>query len=131
MTAQQHETPQTAPAFQAPTAEPAVVQIPAASNERLAQLQAQSPAATAAADAAAKRLKDITDAIKVEMTQAAPGAAKLELVGSGGPALRLSYVETWRLDSTKLKAEHPETYVRYAKKSGSWTLKALAGSAGE
>lgn len=121
----------TAPSFEAPAPDPALIQIPADRSERLAQLHAQYADAKAEADAAAKRLKDITDALKAEMTQAAPGAPRLELVGGHGPALRLTYVESWRIDSTKLKAENPETYVRYAKKSGSWTLKAVAGSAGE
>ena len=37
--------------------------------------------------------------------------------------MRLKYTETWRLDTTKLKAEAPETYVKYARKSGSFTLR--------
>lgn len=66
----------------------------------------------------------ITDAIKLELTQAAPEDRKIALVGNAGSTLRLTYVESWWIDSRKLKAEDPETYVQYARKSGTWTLRA-------
>lgn len=101
---------------------PVIVEPPAES--RLAQLHAAYPAAKAAADEAAATLKAITDAIKLELTQAAPDEERVTLRGDG-PTLALTYAERWTIDSRKLKAEDPETYVRYAKKGGSWTLKAL------
>lgn len=108
---------------------PLIVQPDA--DTRLAQLHAAYSDAKAAADAAEKQLKAITDAIKLELTQAAPeGTTKVDLVGNGVP-LRLSWTESWRLDSRKLKAEDPETYVRYAKKSGAWRLAPVAGGAPE
>ena len=97
---------------------------------RLEQLQAAYADAKAAADEAAERLKLITDGIKAALVEAAPeGQMKIGLSGVFGPALQLTYSESWRVDSTKLKAEDPVTYVRYAKKSGSWSLRQV-GSAG-
>ncbi|WP_134740021.1 hypothetical protein [Nocardioides sp. 503] len=105
--------------------DPPPVEVPAGSNDRLSQLHAAYADKKAAADAAAAELKTITDALKVELTNAAgPAARKIELVGPDGPKLRLSYSETWRFDSKRFKAEDPETYVRYAVQGGSWTLKA-------
>lgn len=99
-------------------------QVKPKKGSRLEQLhEAYGPAKAAVADAEAK-LKAITDAIKLELTQAAPdGAEKIELVGENGVPLQLSWVLTWRFDSKKFKADDPQTYVRYAKQSGSWTLR--------
>lgn len=111
--------------------EQAPVTVTPQAGTRLEQLHAAYADAKAAADDAAAKLKAVTDAIKVELTQAAPeGERKIELAGQAGPVLRLTYSESWRLDSKRLKAEHPETWVRYAKKSGSWTLKATGGTQG-
>lgn len=103
------------------------VQVHATTNPRLEQLHAAYTDAKANADQATKTLKAITDAIKVELTQAAPERRRIELVGLDGPALQLTYTESWRVDAKMLKAEEPETYVRYAKKSGSWTLALAKG----
>ncbi|GLW32252.1 hypothetical protein [Actinoplanes regularis] len=78
------------------------------------------------ADELATRLKTITDAIKAELTAARPGA---QYIGVDHPALvqplRLTYVESWTLDSKRLKAENPELYVTYARKGGSWQLRGV------
>ena len=90
---------------------------------RLEQLQAEFASAKAAKDEAEARLKTITDGIKTELQTAVPNLTAIDLRGAEGvPTLELRYVESWRVDSTKLKREDPETYVRYAKKSGSWRL---------
>lgn len=119
---------QTNPALPTPpAAEPEPLTVTAPVDSRLAQLQAVYAEKKAAKDAAEKELKAITDAIKVELTSLDPEERRFELTGNGdAPSLRLTYVESWRLDSTRMKRENPETYVRYAKKSGSWTLKAGA-----
>lgn len=133
MTTQQTPAPQAQPAplglDQAlDLADPdAAFPVHAVEGSRLEQLHAAYADAKAHADEAAKRLKLITDAIKNELNTAAPDSHRVELRGSSGPVLRMSFVESWRLDSTRLKSEHPETWVRYAKKSGSWTLKAVSG----
>lgn len=111
---------------------PAVVEppLPVVNYEpgsRLEQLHAAYFAAKAESKDAESKLKAATDALKLELTTAAPGAPKVGLAGSAGAPLFLSYGETWRFDSKKFKADDPLTYVRYAKKSGSWTLR--AGSA--
>lgn len=91
-------------------------------DTRLAQLHASYADAKARADEAGKQLKAITDAIKVELNTAAPEETRVELRGEAGPPLALRYTERWTLDSKGLKAADPETYVRYARKSGSWSL---------
>lgn len=80
------------------------------------------------ADELATRLKTVTDAIKSELTAARPGSLQIDVAHPAlAQALRLSYVETWRLDAKELKAQDPKTYVTYAKKSGSWQLRAVSG----
>ena len=99
-------------------------------NSKLEQLHALYPEAKAKAEAAAAELKAITDGLKVELTKAAPeGADRIELTGEHGPTLRLTYIKSWRVDAKKLKAEDPETYVRYAVQGGTWQLKAARGGA--
>jgi hypothetical protein len=110
-----------------PDPQPAA-QIQAPPESRLAQLQASYPDLKARAKAAAQALKDCTDAIKLELTTAAPGASRVDLAGGAhGPALQLTYSESWRVDATRLKAEQPVLYVQYAKKSGSWSLAEAKG----
>lgn len=102
--------------------------VEAARSARLAQLHASYADAKAQADAAAEALKAITDAIKLELTQAAPaGETRIELRGENGPPLRLTHSESWRLDSRKLKKDYPQIWVTFAKKSESWTLRAGGG----
>lgn len=109
--------------------EPLTVTAPVGS--RLEQLQASYAEAKAQADEAAARLKVVTDGIKAELSAAIAetGDRRVDLVGGPGPALTMTYAESWRVDAKKLKAEAPETYVRFAKKSSSWTLR-LAKTAG-
>lgn len=104
------------------------VQVRPETGSRLEQLHAEYESAKAAADEAAARLKSITDAIKAELTEAAPGAGRLQLLSPHGPALGLTYTESWRIDTPRLKRENPELYVAYAVKSGSWRLAQLRKS---
>lgn len=74
------------------------------------------------------RLKALSDAIKLELTNAAPEASVIDVWHQALPGpYRLSYVERWDLDTKRLKAEDVETYVRYARKGGSWQLRAVKG----
>lgn len=110
---------------------PSVVVIPDAES-RLAQLHAAYADAKAKADEAAAQLKVITDGIKAELQGGAhDGVHRFELRSPHGPALSLQCVESWRLDSKKLKADKPLVYVTYAKKSSSWTLRPLRSSGGD
>lgn len=109
------------------TAEPKYVVVQPDAGSRLEQLHAAYESAKAEADGAAERLKAITDGIKLELAKAAPEQPFVELVGPAGVVLQLTWSESWRVDSRKLKAEDPETYVRYAKKSGSWSLRRAGG----
>lgn len=75
-------------------------------------------------DELAARLKGITDAIKAELTAALPGAQQIDVTHEALPVpLRLSYVESWRLDAKRLKTEAPAVYVAYAVKGGRWELR--------
>lgn len=72
------------------------------------------------------RLKSVTDAIKAELAAAVPGAQKIEVAHAALPQpLRLSWVPRWELDTKALKAEDPETYVRYARQGGRWELRGV------
>lgn len=107
-----------------PPPEPPAVQVVAPPNSRLEQLQALYPLLKDKADAAGKEFKDCVDAIKLELTTAAPGRTRVDLAGTAHiPALALTYAESWRIDSGRLKAEQPALYVTYAKKGGSWSLR--------
>lgn len=100
-------------------------------DTRLRQLQEAYPAAKAAADAAAFALKSVTDGIKSELAALAPECPAVELCAVDGlPALRLTYSERWTIDTRRLKAEAPETYVRYARQSGAWSLREVRSEAG-
>lgn len=118
----------TAPSTPGP-AQPTVVTPEAGSRlEALAQAYAL---AKPAADAAKLVLDEITDAIKLELTNAAPGALKVDLHAPALEApLRLAAVTKWGLDTTRFKAEQPETYVQFAKQSTYWVLKAIANRGG-
>lgn len=108
------------------------VAVRAEPDSRLEQLLAQHDVLKAAADEAAARFKAVADAIKVEAQTAAYDAERdhspteINITSPYLDApLRLSYVERWTLDAKRMKAEDPATYVTYARKSGSWVLKAV------
>lgn len=77
-----------------------------------------------ARNAAVEAFDAVAAEIKSELgTKASEAAAtKVELQSPAGRPLRLIYAESWRVDSTRLKREDPHTYVKWAKKSGSWSL---------
>lgn len=96
-------------------------------DSRLEQLLAVYAELKPQADETATRLKGITDAIKSELQASHPHAQRVEVAHPALPeALRLSYVESWRLDTKQLKADKPEVYVAYAQKSGSWQLRGVS-----
>jgi len=100
--------------------------ITPAEDTRLAQLAAQYDLAKAESVKATEALKAITDAIKVELTNAAPGETDVRLESPElARPLRLTAITSWRVDATKLKTEAPEIYVRYAKQSTAWRLEAV------
>lgn len=76
------------------------------------------------ADEISSRLKAITDAIKAELVAGSPGAERIDVAhGALAQPLRLSYVESWTLDTKRFKAEQPALYVAYARKGGKWELR--------
>lgn len=117
------------PVTAAPTnTSPAPHIVVASEGTRLEQLHAQFADAKSAAKEADDRLKAITDGIKAELAAAEPGQGKVELRSPVGPPLRMTYVESWRMDTKRLKAERPDVYVSYAVQGGSWQLRAVTGT---
>lgn len=99
-------------------------------GSRLESLLAEYDVAKARADEAAARLKTITDGIKAETLAQELNAVddRFDITSPYLAApLRLSYVESWRLDAKRMKAEDPAMYVTYAVKGGSWQLRKAAG----
>jgi hypothetical protein len=104
---------------------PPTVTYPAPVGSRLAELAAAYAVAKPHADAAEERLKAITDAIKVELTAAIPGGEDIRLTAPELPKpLRLRAETSWRLNVAGLKKADPLTYVRWARQSTRWVLKA-------
>jgi hypothetical protein len=100
--------------------------VQAQPGTRLEQLAAQYDLAKAEADKAGETLKAVVDAIKLELTLAAPNETTVDLYSPDlARPLRLIAVDSWRVDAKKLKTEAPETYVRYAKRSTSWQLRPI------
>lgn len=96
------------------------------SGSRLDGLLAMYAELKPQAEELATRLKSVTDAIKAELTTAAAAAQRIDVAHTALPLpLRLSYVESWSLDTKRLKAEAPETYVMYARKGGKWDLRGV------
>jgi hypothetical protein len=100
--------------------------VAAEPGSRLESLAEAYAVAKPAADEAKSRLDTIVDAIKLELSMAAPGATKVDFHTPALTApLRLASRTSWRLDGTQLKAEQPELYVRYAKQISYWELRAV------
>lgn len=94
-------------------------------GSRLEQLLATYAGLKPQADELSNRLKAVTDGIKVELLMAAaPDALRIDVDHAAlAQPLRLSYVESWTLDTKRLKADDPTTYVKYARKGGTWQLR--------
>ncbi|PSK96676.1 hypothetical protein CLV30_12558 [Haloactinopolyspora alba] len=105
---------------------PTAVSVQPEPDGRLAQLLGEYDAAKAWADEANARFEAVKDGIKAELAAAAPGVDQVDVASpSLQQPLRLVHVERWSLDSKRMKAEDPESYVRYARKSGTWQLRAV------
>lgn len=104
--------------------QPMATQASVQPGSRLDDLLATYAQLKPEADETAARLKSVADAIKVELTASAPQALRIDVAHAAlTQPLRLLYVESWTLDAKRLKAEDPATYVRYARKGGSWQLR--------
>ncbi len=95
-------------------------------GSRLEDLLATYDHLKAQADEAAERFETVKTAIKVELAAAAPGVAQVDVAHQSlAQPLRLSWVESWRLDARRMKVDDPATYVQYAVKGGSWQLRGV------
>lgn len=105
----------------APPAPPARVKPEPGS--RLEQLAALHDELKAKAEQASQDYEAVKEAIKSELASAAPGSTKVVLESDElVKPLTMSHRTEWRIDSRKLKAEDPTTWVRYAKQVESWRL---------
>lgn len=140
MTLDQHHQP--GPDAGGEPQSPAPVVVQPAAQSRLAALLHEYPDAKAAADAAAERLKAISDGIKLELGQAHPGADRLEVRGPGLPPMSLFKQTRMTFDSKRLKADAVEAavkgdpslaelYARYARQNEAFVLKALKSNGGD
>lgn len=101
-------------------------------DSNLGRLCAAYKLAKPRADEAKRALDQITDAIKVELTNAVaddpayhPGEPVVCLAPVLDAPLRMSYVQSWYLDTKSLKEQDPHTYVKWAKQRGVWKLAAV------
>lgn len=98
-------------------------QVEAQPESRLEQLASLYTQIKPLADQYAAQLKEITDAIKYELAQAAPGSEQVVLNSQYlDKPLRMSHRVEWRLNSKQLKQEDPVTWVKYARQVESWRL---------
>ena len=103
---------------------PATVWAPQGS--RLAQLAAEYAAAKPAADAAGARVREIGEAIKVELRDREPSATAIHLIGVGLAApLVLRAKTSGRVDVKRLRTYEPATYVKWARSHTVWELRAV------
>lgn len=122
---------------QQPVAQTAPVTVEAAPGSALANALARYSDLKAAADAAKSALSDCTDLIKAEgyaaMEAQQPGQARGVIRDPAGiaPPLALTYSTSTRLDSTRLKRDHPDFWESYSKTSGSWGLREVGSKGGE
>lgn len=92
-------------------------------DSRLDFLCAEYEQIRAAYEEAKARFDEITDGLKSELAKAAPGHGKVLLASPYlNSMLKLELRERWTVDSKRLKAEDPLTYVQYAKQAASWYL---------
>lgn len=111
-TTHQHVTPVDYPpnaqAVPAPNAiAPQLQEYLAPILERWRVAKAEADAATERAEALAREVKDACISAQL------PGGTKL-LDTAGQPAATYSVTTSWRLNTTKLKTDHPEVYAAYA-----------------
>jgi hypothetical protein len=104
---------------------PAPVMLLAPPGSRLEELLASYESAKAAAEEAAARFEAVTQGIKAELANAAPGATSIGLAGGPGlPRLRLSWRTPWQFDTKSFKRDYPVLYVKYGSQGGRWELRA-------
>jgi hypothetical protein len=103
------------------------VLVLAAPGSRLEQLLASYESARAQADEAKARLEALTDALKAEISAAAPhGTQEMTLDGGPGlPRMRMTWKAPYRFDVKRFRAEQPGMYVRYEVKGGHWELRVV------
>ena len=117
------------PDGQAPMPPPPPYRLVPPAGSRLESLRAQLEAARARVAEAEEHATMLANGIKFEAARMAPEGTR-SIIIAGGPGIpdwHCHYVESWRLDTQALKDKDPETYVRFAKKGGTWKLEKAGG----
>lgn len=97
-------------------------------ESRLDQLAARFDAAHTAKSLAEETLKELSDAIKGELSRLHPGEREVILTSPHlASPLQMLAVDQWRIDSKRLKQADPVAWALYAKQITSWRLGALKG----
>jgi hypothetical protein len=95
-------------------------------GSRLDALAAEYATLQPQVEALSERLKTVTDSLKAELS--ASGNRAVLLSSPHLPCLlKCSLREEWRIDSKRLKSEHPATWVAFAKRVRSWRLDRVQG----
>lgn len=108
-----------------------VPSLDAVAGSRLDQLSALYAELKPRVDAETKRLKEITDAIKVAAMMDMARVGATDAVDIRTPSLhrplRLSNYERTTVSGKALEAAHPAIYRAFSKTSVVWTLRAVSG----
>ena len=99
------------------------VELAASSDAELEQLMSEYRYRKTKVAEETERLDVVKSRLKARLQEAANGAEKVLLHAEGGKPVSLTYKESWRLDSARLKKENPAVWVQYAKKTGNWELR--------
>lgn len=96
-------------------------------DSRLARLVAERAALAPAVSNAKKRLKDIEDAIKIELTNAAPDSANTVATVPGCKPVRLAWQPRPQFQEKAFKEAHPDLAQRFTDQdAGFWSLREVS-----
>lgn len=107
-----------------PTTPPAF-RVPAGPDSHLEQLLVMYDEAKAAADAANTRLEDLKTSLKARLSAVVPeGTTRISADAARlGLAYNMTWVERTDVDTKRMRAEAPDVYEQFARKSGRWELR--------
>jgi hypothetical protein len=115
----------------APLTEPEIPVLTLAPGSRGDQLSAKYEQLKPQVDALTKELKEVTDAIKVELLMGMAQIGAKDAVDLHAPSLarplRFSSYQKTSVNSKVLKATHPDVYAEVSEVSTVWTLRQVSG----
>lgn len=99
-----------------------IITLRTQADPRLAMLYDAYQEAKEAERAAKDRATAASNELKIALTQAAPGADRVDLIGSGLP-VQLVYVESTRVDVKAFRESYPDLAEQLSTTSGAWQLR--------